>query len=121
VSSDSTLGRAQGSNLAVYSDNILPVTTAVASPPAASGAVTVALNASDLRNGIAGDLPGWVDRLHYSLSGAQVASEQLVTGRTASLDITAPGTTTLSYFATDAAGNDESPHSLVVRVGAATP
>jgi len=121
VSSDSTLGRAQGSNLAVYSDNILPVTTAVASPPAASGAVTVALNASDLRNGIAGDLPGWVDRLHYSLSGAQVASEQLVTGRTASLDITAPGTTTLSYFATDAAGNDESPHSLVVQVGAATP
>ncbi|HEY3253930.1 MAG TPA: phosphodiester glycosidase family protein, partial [Polyangiaceae bacterium] len=122
VSSDSAPGRAQGSNLAVYSDGIAPVTTAVASPSSStSGAITVALAATDLRNGMSGDLPGWVDRLHYSLSGAQVQSEQIVNGATASVEVTALGVTTLSYFATDAAGNDEAPRTLTVSVNATTP
>jgi hypothetical protein len=119
VSSDSTLGRQQGSNLAVYSDNIAPVTTAVASP--ASGTVTVALNAVDLRNGMTGDLPGWVDRVRYSLSGAQVQSEQTVNGSATSIAITATGKTTITFFATDAAGNDESPRTLQVVVGDPAP
>lgn len=117
VSSDGALGRAQGSNLAVYSDGIAPVTTAVASAPAMGGAVTVSLSAADLRNGTSGDLPGWVDRLQYSLSGAQVASQQSVNGNAASFEITAPGATTVTYFATDAAGNSETPRTLVVNVG----
>ena len=32
---------------------------------------------------------------------------------------TAPGATTLTYFATDAAGNDEAPRALIVNVPAA--
>lgn len=121
VSSDSTLGRVQGSNLAVYSDGISPVTSVLAAPaPNAFGwhnnPVTLSLAATDLRNGIAGELPGWVERLHYSMSGAQVESEQIVEGQTASVAVVMPGITTVNYFASDAAGNDEAARNLSVRL-----
>lgn len=113
VSSDSALGRAQASNLAVYSDGIPPETRAEISR---HGAITVTLDASDLRNGISGELPGWVDQIRYSLSGAQTSSEQVVNGDTATLEVTTPGTSTISYFAIDAAGNREEPQTVTVRV-----
>jgi hypothetical protein len=113
VSSDSSLGRAQASNLAVYSDGIPPVTRAEVSR---HGTATVTLEASDLRNGISGELPGWVDHIQYTLSGAQTAGEQIVTGDTATIEVTAPGTTVVSYFATDAAGNREVDQTVTVRV-----
>jgi len=115
VSSDPAPGRAEATNLAVYSDDILPVTTAVASQ-GASGPVTVTLTATDARNGMAGELPGWVDRLSYSLSGAQSAGVQSVSGNAATVNVTAAGTTTVTYFATDAAGNAEKPQTLSVLV-----
>jgi hypothetical protein len=121
VSSDPAPGRAEATNLAVYSDGIAPVTTAVVSPaPDASGSnsgpVSVALNATDLRNGMSGNLPGWVDQIQYSLAGAQSGDVQIASGNTTSLSVTAPGTTTLTYFATDAAGNAEAPRTLTINI-----
>lgn len=123
VSSDPVPGRAQASNLAVYSDGIAPVTTAVVSPPpSATGGnetpVTVTLTATDLRNGLSGSLPGWVDRVQYSLAGAQTGGLQVIPGETASVQVTAPGITTITYFATDAAGNEEVARTIVVRLAA---
>jgi hypothetical protein len=124
VSSDPAPGRAEATNLAVYSDDIPPLTTAVVSPPpdasgSNSGAVSVALSATDLRNGMSGDLPGWVDQIQFSLSGAQSADLQVVSGNAANVNVTAPGVTTLTYFATDAAGNAETPRTLTIRSGSA--
>jgi hypothetical protein len=124
VSSDPAPGRAEATNLAVYSDGIPPVTTAVLAPAPGGvyqGPVSITLSASDLRNGMSGDLPGWVDQIQYSLSGAQSAAAQIATGSSVTVSVTASGTTTLTYFATDAAGNAESPQSLSVQVASATP
>jgi hypothetical protein len=126
VTSDPLPGRMVACNLAVYSDGIAPVTTVVASPPAnANGwnntGVTVSLNATDLRDGVSGSLPGWVDQLRYSLSGAQTVAQQVVPGHAVSLDVTAPGITTLGYSATDAAGNEESIGALTLRLDATEP
>ena len=126
VSSDPAPGRAEASNLAVYSDGIPPVTTAVASPAANpngwnNSAVSVGLDATDLRNGASGNLPGWVDQLQYSLAGAQAGDPQIVPGHAASLAVTASGITTLSYFATDAAGNDEGTRTLTLRLDVTAP
>jgi len=126
VSSDSTAGRVVASNLAVYSDGIDPVTAAVASPaPNANGwnntAVSVVLEAGDARSGNAGALPGWVDQIQYALAGAQNAAAQAVSGPTASVNVTALGVTQLTYFATDAAGNEERPHALTLRLDADAP
>lgn len=126
VSSDSTLGRVEASNLAVYSDGIAPVSSVVAVPAANAsgwnnGRVALTLSASDLRNGMTSELPGWVDRIHYSLSGAHAVSEQLISGQPASIDVTAPGVTNLDYWATDAAGNDEAARSLTIRIDPTAP
>jgi phosphodiester glycosidase len=121
VTSDAPPGRVEASNLAVYSDGVLPVTTAAATPAANvngwnNSDVTVGLDATDLRSGIAGPLPGWVDQVQYSLSGAQTSDPQVVPGHAASVDIDVEGITTLTYFATDAAGNDEAARELDVRI-----
>ena len=73
--------RAEASSLAVYSDGIDPVTAASASPAAnASGwnneaSIAVTLSATDLRNGMNGALPGWVDEVRYTLAGAQTGAQ----------------------------------------------
>ena len=118
--------RAEGGNFAVYSDGVLPVTGAVASPPANANGwnttnVTVSLTATDDRSGMAGKLPGWVDQIQYSLAGAQTSDTQVVAGRTASVGVTTAGITTLTYFATDAAGNDEVAKTLTVRLDGSAP
>jgi hypothetical protein len=126
VSSDPAPGRSEASNLAVYSDGIDPVSTAKASPAAnANGwnntSVTVSLTAKDQRSGNAGNLLGWVDQLQYSLAGAQTSDLKVVAGHAASVAITTPGITTLTYFATDAAGNDEAAKELSVRLDGTKP
>ena len=126
VSSDPAPGRSEASNLAVYSDGIDPVSAATASPAAnANGwnntSVHVSLDATDSRSGNAGDLLGWVDQLQYSLAGAQASDVQVVAGHAASVDVTTPGITTLTYFATDAAGNDEAAKELTVRLDGTQP
>jgi hypothetical protein len=118
--------RAEGSNFAVYSDGVKPVTSAAVTPsPNANGwnntGVTVALEASDLASGMAENPPGWVDQLQYSLAGAQSQGQQVVPGASTSFAVAADGNTTVTYFATDAAGNDEDAKTLAVRIDRAAP
>lgn len=118
--------RLEASNLAVYSDAVDPVTEAVATPPANANGwnntnVNVALHATDLASGISDTPVGWVDQLQYSLDGAQTSGPEVVPGDSASIDLSTPGVTTLSYFATDAAGNEETPQALQVRIDAVAP
>jgi hypothetical protein len=114
--------RAEGSNFAVYSDGVAPTTTASVSPaPNANGwnnsAVTVTLNATDLASGILDTPPGWVDQLEYTTAGVP----HVVPGHAVSFGVSAPGVTTVTYFATDAAGNEEPPKTLDVRVDPEAP
>ena len=118
--------RAEASNLAIYSDGIPPITTATVLPaPNANGwnttNVTVTLNATDLASGIVDTPAGWVDQVQYSLAGAQVKDQEVVPGSSASVGISASGVTTVTYFATDAAGNDETAKSVSVRLDGAGP
>jgi len=120
-SSDNPAGRANASGLAVYAirDTHAPVTTALVSPPHnAAGwnnsSVTVTLNAEDNPGGI-------VKQLEFSLSGAQTAAAQVVTGHTASFNVVNDGVTNISYFATDVAGNVEPTQSLTVKIDRTAP
>lgn len=118
--------RAEASSLAVYSDGLAPVTTATVSPAANAngwnnGNVSIALEATDLASGILNNPPGWVDQVQYSLSGAQPSDRQTVPGSAASFAISTTGITTVDYFATDAAGNDEAAKTLDVRIDPLAP
>jgi hypothetical protein len=118
--------RMDASNLAVYSDAVDPVTTATVDPPPNAngwhqGAVTVSLDATDLASGLTDTPAGWVDVLQYSLAGAQTGAETLVPGHSASFGVASPGITKIRYFATDAAGNEETAHTLDVKIDAAPP
>jgi len=126
VSSDNP-PRSEASNLAVYSDGIDPVSTAEVSPaPNANGwnkeaSVTVTLDASDERSGNTGNLPGWVDQLQYALDGAQTSPETVFPGHPTSVIVSAEGVTTVTYSATDAAGNREGDHHHTVRIDRTRP
>lgn len=126
VSSDNP-PRAEASNLAVYSDGIDPVSTAEASPaPNANGwskeaSVTVTLDATDERSGNTGNLLGWVDQLQYALDGAQTRPETVFPGHPTSVIVSAEGITTVTYSATDAAGNREDDHHHTVRIDRTRP
>ena len=118
--------RLEATNLAVYSDAINPVTTAAVSPaPNANGwnqaGVTVDLEATDLASGLNDTPPGWVDLLRYSLSGAQTGTDTVVPGHSASFGVASAGVTRVSYFATDAAGNEETARTLDVKIDGAPP
>jgi hypothetical protein len=118
--------RLEATNFAVYSDAVNPVTTATVDPaPNANGwnrvAVSVNLDATDLASGLIDTPAGWVDDLRYSLAGAETSAETIVPGHSASLGITPEGVTTVSYFATDAAGNEETTRTLDVRIDRGAP
>ena len=95
-------------------DTAPPSTSAAASPKLKPKAwsrtpVTVTLSA------IVNDGGSGVKEVHYSLAGAETGS-QVVPGGSATVTISADGTTTLSYFAIDHAGNQESVKTLTVRI-----
>jgi hypothetical protein len=118
--------RLEATNFAVYSDAVDPVTTAIVSPaPNVNGwnqaAVRVSLEATDLASGLNDAPAGWVDLLRYSLAGAQASAETVVPGHSASFGVAPQGVTTVSYFATDAAGNEETARTLDVRIDGAPP
>jgi hypothetical protein len=95
---------------ATSGDGTAPSTTAT--PTTAATSVTVALAAQDDPGG------SGVQQITYSLSGAQ-SGGAVVPGASTSVVISAKGITTLSYFATDKAGNQESPKTLTVQVAVA--
>jgi hypothetical protein len=103
----------------VFADTTPPTTTASVSPgPNANGwnntNVSVSLSAAD-------DPAGWgVKEIHFSVRGAQSGGD-IVTGNNASFSITAEGITTVTYFATDNAGNQESPKTLTIRIDKTPP
>jgi len=120
-SSDNPKGRMNASGLAVFAirDTVPPTTTAqVTPPPNGNGwnnsSVTVTLNALD-------NPGGTVKQIQYSLTGAQTAGPQVVSGSTASFNVVAEGVTTVKYFATDVAGNSEPPESLTIRIDETRP
>ncbi len=101
------------------SDTIPPITTATPSPaPNGNGwnnaDVTVNLNATDNPGG------SGVKEIQFFFSGAQLGSGT-VSGSTASVMISAEGTTILTYFAKDNAGNQEAPNTLTIRIDKTSP
>jgi hypothetical protein len=107
-------------NLTIPVDNIPPMTSATASPaPNVNGwsniNVTVRLNATDNSGG------SGVKQIQFALGGAQNTGVQTVAGNTASVTISAEGTTILSYFATDNAGKQETAKTLTVRIDKTPP
>jgi hypothetical protein len=119
--------RMEASNFAVYSDAVKPVTTASVNPsPNANGwsqaaVVNVSLDATDLASGLNDTPAGWVEVLRYSLAGAQTGTETVVAGHSASFGVAPEGVTTVSYFATDAAGNEEAARTLDVKIDRTPP
>jgi hypothetical protein len=100
-------------------DSQPPATATVASPePNANGwnrtDVTVTLSATDNPGG------SGVKEIGFSLSGAQ-GGTGVVSGGTASVTISAEGLTTLTYFARDNAGNQETAKTLTVRIDKTPP
>jgi Phosphodiester glycosidase len=121
TSSDNPNGRTNASGLAVFAarDLLPPHTTAQATPPPNANGwnntnVQVTLTAQD-------DPGGIVKQIEYSLTGAQTAASQVVTGNTATISLVNEGVTTITFFATDVAGNSESPQSLTVKIDKTRP
>ncbi|MDD5558597.1 hypothetical protein [Candidatus Methylomirabilis sp.] len=94
------------------------ITASVSQAPNAAGwnntNVTVTLTAQDEVGGTG------VKEISYSLNGAQTGGNA-VAGSNVSVTISAEGTTTLTYFAKDNAGNQEAPKSLTIRVDKTPP
>lgn len=101
-------------------DTIPPVSVATASPAANAAGwnntnVVVTINSTDNEPGGTG-----VREIDFSLTGAQTSSGN-VPGSSATVTISAEGTTTLTFFAIDNAGNQESPKSLTVKIDKTPP
>jgi hypothetical protein len=80
-----------------------------------NGPVIVHLTADDEVGG------SGVASLTVSTSGAQTAADATRAGATLDVPVTAEGTTTVTYFATDGAGNAEAPRSVTVRIDETSP
>jgi hypothetical protein len=103
-------------------DTTPPVTTASVSPnPNGNGwnnsNVTVTLKATD--NESTGGLGA--QQITYSASGAQNVGNTVVSGNSASLTISTEGTTTVTFFATDFAGNAEAPKTVTINLDKTPP
>ena len=98
-------------------DKTAPVTTAAGTPSPNSAGwnqtnTTVTLTATDSGSG--------VQSIHYSLSGAQ-SSSGVISGDQALVPITAEGSTTVSYWAVDIAGNSENSKSVLINIDRTVP
>ena len=107
------------SGVAAPSDTVAPTTTASLAPiPNANGwnrtNVTVNLNSADNAGG------SGVKEISTTLTGAQTGSG-VTPGSTASVTITAEGITTLTFFARDNAGNQETPQTVTIRIDKTAP
>ncbi len=96
-----------------------PVTTAQLSPlPNGAGwnntNVTVTFTATDNTGGTG------VKEIHFTLTGAQTGGN-IVSGSSTSVVISAEGTTTVTFFGVDKAGNQEAPNTVTVRIDLTPP
>lgn len=112
--------RRAGSSGPGSSDTTPPTTTASVSPtPNANGwnnaDVTVSLSATDDPGG------SGVKEIAYSATGAQAIPATVTTGNSAAIPITAEGETTVTFFATDNAGNPEPPRTVTVKIDKTKP
>jgi hypothetical protein len=112
------MGGAHG--FVAFADNTPPTTTANPSPgPNINSwnntSVNVNLNATDNSGG------SGVKQIQFALGGAQNLGWQTVAGNAASVTISVEGTTTLTYFATDNAGNQEAAKTLTIRIDKTPP
>lgn len=104
----------------VTQDTTAPTTTAILSPPANSlgwnnSDVTVTLSATDNSGG------SGVASITYSATGAQTIGSTTVEGASATVPVTQEGTTTLTYAATDNAGNTEDSKTVTIRIDKTQP
>jgi hypothetical protein len=102
------------------SDNTPPVTTATVTPDANAAGwhntdVIVDLNAVDEADG------SGVQSITYAITGAQATPATVVSGSAASIAITTEGVSTITFWATDNAGNTESAQTLTVRLDKTAP
>lgn len=104
---------------ALSTDVTPPATVASLVPPPTpfgwnDSAVTVMLTASD---------PGGtgVASITYAATGAQIIAPTSVPGASASFVVSSPGITTVTFHATDAAGNVEADKTVVVRIDEQAP
>lgn len=100
-------------NCTVAVDRVPPTTTPAGQ--ASTSGVTITLNATDNPGG------SGVKMIEYQATGAQPISRTMHFGNSVSLPISAPGVTTLAYFAWDNADNPElntlaAPKTLTVNV-----
>jgi hypothetical protein len=101
------------------SDTVQPTTSVLLSPTPNSNGwnrtnVTINLTAIDNPGG------SGVKQISIVLSGAQ-AGTSVAIGASGSITIAAEGLTTLSYFATDNAGNSETAKTLAIRIDKTAP
>jgi hypothetical protein len=79
------------------------------------GNLTVTLNATD-------NSGGWgVKKITYSASGAQTIAQTDASGDSVNVTLDKEGTTTLTYYATDNAGNVEDKKTLTVKIDKTAP
>jgi hypothetical protein len=101
-------------------DTTKPSTTATPSPAPNSAGwnnsdVKVHLSATDNEG-------GWgVKKITYSASGAQTIANTDTSGSSADINLSAAGTTTLTYYATDNAGNVEDQKTLTLKIDKSAP
>lgn len=105
---------------AALAETTKPVTTVAQSPAATTwgwnrGDVTVTLTAADEAGG------SGVKSITYSTSGAQTTVPTTVTAATASFIVSAEGSTTVTYFATDNDGNVEDAKTVAVNIDRTPP
>ena len=102
------------------SDTTAPLSTAALDPaPNAAGwnngPTTVALHATDDADG------SGVRSLSYSATGAQPVAQRTIGGASASVPVSEDGTTTVSFAATDNAGNTETTQTQTVKIDTVAP
>jgi len=104
-----------------YDADTTPPTTSASAAPAPNGSgwnnsdVTVSLSAADEACGTG------VKSITYSASGGQNIAPTTISSSSSSFVISGEGTTTVSYFATDVAGNSSSTAQLTVKLDKTPP